>query len=142
MNPVAFRNLAPSRRHCALAYLAMMLLALVAVGCGGKKQTARNVPPPPTIQGSSPHSRSRSRADSRSQDSRAQDSRALEEPSGALESVPGIHVDPHAKVLWTEVGYASWYGPNYHNKKAASGEIYNQNEMTSAHNTLPLNSIV
>jgi rare lipoprotein A len=115
-----------------MPYLAMLLLALAAVGCGGKKQTAHNVPPPPTIQESSPHSRSRSHADSRT----------LEEPNGALESVPGIHVDPHAKVLWTEVGYASWYGPNYHNKKAASGEIYNQNEMTAAHNTLPLNSIV
>ena len=40
------------------------------------------------------------------------------------------------------MGYASWYGPNYHNKKAANGELYNQYEMTAAHNTLPLNSIV
>lgn len=114
-----------------MAYLAMLLLALMAAGCGGKKQTARNVPPPPSIENSS-HSRSRSRAGSRTP----------EEPSGALTSVPGIHVDPHAKVIWTEEGYASWYGPNYHNKKAASGEIYNQYEMTAAHNTLPLNSIV
>jgi rare lipoprotein A len=54
----------------------------------------------------------------------------------------GIHVDPHARVIWRQEGYASWYGPNYHLKKAANGEIYNQNEMTAAHNTLPLNSIV
>ena len=30
----------------------------------------------------------------------------------------------------------------YNRKKAANGEIYNQDEMTAAHNTLPLNSIV
>ncbi len=62
--------------------------------------------------------------------------------SAPLASVPGIHVDPNARVIWSEVGYASWYGPNYHNKKAANGELYNQYEMTAAHNTLPLNSIV
>ena len=56
--------------------------------------------------------------------------------------MPGIHVDPHARVIWSEKGYASWYGPNYHNKKAANGEVYNQYEMTAAHNTLPLGSIV
>ena len=59
-----------------------------------------------------------------------------------VESVPGIHVDPNARAIWSEVGYASWYGPNYNKKKAANGEIYDQDGMTAAHNTLPLNSIV
>ena len=37
---------------------------------------------------------------------------------------------------------ASWYGPPYHNRRGANGEIYNQNAMTAAHRTLPLNSLV
>jgi rare lipoprotein A len=104
--------------------LAALLALAVASGCGGKRQTARDVPPAPEL---SPEP-------------------ALPPPPptdhAPLASVPGIHVDPNAQVLWSEVGYASWYGPNYNKKKAANGETYDQDGMTAAHNTLPLNSIV
>lgn len=33
-------------------------------------------------------------------------------------------------------GIASWYGPNFHGKKTASGERYNMYAMTAAHKTL------
>ena len=39
-------------------------------------------------------------------------------------------------------GIASWYGPNFHNKKTSNGEIYNMNLHTAAHKTLPMNTIV
>lgn len=39
-------------------------------------------------------------------------------------------------------GIASWYGPQFHGKPTASGEIYDQNDMTAAHRTLPLGSWV
>lgn len=42
----------------------------------------------------------------------------------------------------TEVGIASWYGPPYHNRRAADGSIYDQNAMTAAHRTLPMGSMV
>ena len=37
-------------------------------------------------------------------------------------------------------GTASWYGPRFHGKKTASGEIYDQNKLTAAHKTVPLGS--
>lgn len=37
-------------------------------------------------------------------------------------------------------GAASWYGPGFHGKKTASGEIYDQTKLTAAHKTLPLGS--
>jgi rare lipoprotein A (peptidoglycan hydrolase) len=37
-------------------------------------------------------------------------------------------------------GTASWYGPGFHGKRTASGEIYDQNRLTAAHKTLPLGS--
>lgn len=40
----------------------------------------------------------------------------------------------------TQVGLASWYGPGFHGKKTANGEIYNQNALTAAHKTLPLST--
>ena len=41
-----------------------------------------------------------------------------------------------------QCGGASWYGPGFHGKKAASGERYNQNAMTAAHKTLPFGTVV
>lgn len=34
-------------------------------------------------------------------------------------------------------GEASYYGPGYHGKQTASGEIFNQNDYTCAHKSLP-----
>jgi rare lipoprotein A len=39
-----------------------------------------------------------------------------------------------------QVGTASWYGPKFHGKKTANGEIFNQNNLTAASRTLPLGS--
>ena len=36
------------------------------------------------------------------------------------------------------IGKASWYGPGFHGRKTANGEIFNMNDMTAAHKTLPL----
>lgn len=44
--------------------------------------------------------------------------------------------------LYNEIGLASWYGPRFHGRKTANGEIYNQNAMTAAHRKLPLGSVV
>jgi rare lipoprotein A len=37
-------------------------------------------------------------------------------------------------------GVASWYGPGFHGKKTATGEIFDMNAMTAAHKTLPIPS--
>ncbi|WP_457749093.1 septal ring lytic transglycosylase RlpA family protein [Sulfurimonas sp.] len=39
-------------------------------------------------------------------------------------------------------GNASWYGPNFHGKFTSNGERYNMWDMTAAHKTLPMNTIV
>lgn len=39
-------------------------------------------------------------------------------------------------------GNASWYGPDFHGKSTSNGEIYNMHDMTAAHKTLPMNTIV
>jgi rare lipoprotein A len=52
-----------------------------------------------------------------------------------------IIVPKNAKVLYTEVGYASWYGPGFQKRNAANGQPYDMNAMTAAHRTLPLNTI-
>jgi rare lipoprotein A len=39
-------------------------------------------------------------------------------------------------------GVASWYGREFNGKKTASGERFNMNDLTAAHRTLPLGSVV
>ena len=39
-------------------------------------------------------------------------------------------------------GNASWYGPDFHGKLTSNGETYNMYDMTAAHKTLPMNTIV
>ncbi|MCF8069646.1 MAG: septal ring lytic transglycosylase RlpA family protein [Desulfobacterales bacterium] len=41
-----------------------------------------------------------------------------------------------------EKGTASWYGEPFHGRKTANGETYNMYEMTAAHKTLPLGTLV
>src|SRR4029450_13521735 len=43
---------------------------------------------------------------------------------------------------YEQTGDASWYGHPYHGRKAASGEVYDMNQMTAAHRTLPFGTRV
>ena len=45
-------------------------------------------------------------------------------------------------VLQGQTGIASWYGHPYHGRRTASGEVYNMNDMTAAHRTLPFRTRV
>jgi rare lipoprotein A len=49
---------------------------------------------------------------------------------------------PGAAVRKPQVGLASYYGPGFHGRETASGEIFDQNEMVAAHRTLPLGTVV
>ncbi len=60
----------------------------------------------------------------------------------AAEPAAEPRVSPDANALFTETGLASWYGPPYHNRKAANGEVYDMHALTAAHRTLPLGSVV
>ncbi len=64
----------------------------------------------------------------------------LWQPSAPLRSAvpPLVPGTPGA----IQTGIASWYGPGFHGKRTANGEIYNQYELTAAHPTLPLGTRV
>jgi rare lipoprotein A len=105
-----------------------VLLLLVAValltGCGEKKRAKAHIPaPPPPITAENPPPPPKL-------------------PVSTDEDRPPADQYKDAKVLFTQTGLASWYGPPYHNRKAANGEIFDMNALTAAHRTLPLNSIV
>lgn len=49
---------------------------------------------------------------------------------------------PEYDPSYDRVGEASWYGPGFHGKYTANGEVFNQNDLTAAHPTLPMPSLV
>lgn len=55
---------------------------------------------------------------------------------------PQAHAAIPAPVGSIEEGLASWYGPPYHGRQAADGEIYDMEKMTAAHRTLPFQTWV
>lgn len=56
--------------------------------------------------------------------------------------INGVWYYPAEDFTYDETGVASWYGPGFHAKNTANGEIYDQNELTAAHKTLPMPSLV
>jgi rare lipoprotein A len=43
---------------------------------------------------------------------------------------------------WHQTGIASWYGSQFQGKETASGQTFNMDQLTCAHRTLPLGSLV
>lgn len=52
-----------------------------------------------------------------------------------------IAVPRGSRIVYTEKGLSSWYGPDFHGRKTSNGERYNMYGISAAHRTLPLGSI-
>jgi rare lipoprotein A len=61
---------------------------------------------------------------------------------GAPYVVAGRTYVPAEDPNYSAIGYASWYGADFHGRLTANGEIYDMNALTAAHPTLPLPSYV
>ena len=67
-----------------------------------------------------------------------------DEPRAKSGNPPFYEVGGHRYVVlptavgYVEQGIASWYGPDFHGGRTATGETYDRNAMTGAHPTLPL----
>jgi rare lipoprotein A len=101
-----------------------LLISLMwLVGCS-HKQARVKTPAPPTIARASQTPQPPPRS-----------------PSSVAPSAE-LSAPDDAKAIYVETGLASWYGAPYHNRRGANGEIYDMNQPTAAHRTLPLNSLV
>ncbi len=94
----------------------LLLACLFLAGCSHRRVQAPAQPPPPAPETTEP----------------------TPTPATPVEPVPRRH----GKVLYSEVGIASWYGAPYHNARTANGQIYNQNGMTAANRTLAMGTVV
>lgn len=56
--------------------------------------------------------------------------------------INGVWYYPGEDYGYSETGIASWYGPAFHGRPTANGEIFDMNALTAAHRTLPMPSMV
>jgi rare lipoprotein A len=66
--------------------------------------------------------------------------RKKSKPPTVPQRPPSARAKPNP--AWNETGIASWYGVPYHGRRAANGEIYDMNQLTAAHRTLPFGTMV
>ena len=122
------RRGAPRRPEIAAA--AVLLVHALLGGCAGHRERAtppaRPVPPAAAAQ--------------------VPDAVPKSEPRSALGN-PAFYDAAGKRYIvlasaagYVERGVASWYGPDFHGKRTASGERYDMNAMTAAHKTMPLPS--
>jgi len=62
-------------------------------------------------------------------------------PPGGVSQEDLEYVATHAPIL-SEIGVASWYTAPYKGRKAANGEVFDDNALTAAHRTLPMGSLI
>jgi rare lipoprotein A len=112
-------------------------VALITVACGGKKPVTRTIPPPPPQQQPS----TTAKAHPEKQIPETEEGKENEEET-ANAADDEFAEYKNNKPIWTQTGDASWYGPPYHNRRGANGQVYDQNAMTAAHKSLPMGSVV
>jgi rare lipoprotein A len=61
---------------------------------------------------------------------------------GSAGSEARLSSSPRVKKNKVQEGVASWYGPGFHGKVTASGEVYDMHALTAAHRTLPLGALI
>ena len=49
---------------------------------------------------------------------------------------------PEYDSTYDKIGVASWYGPGFHGSRTANGEVFDTHDLTAAHPTLPMPSLV
>jgi rare lipoprotein A len=57
-------------------------------------------------------------------------------------TVAGEVYTPSENYSYDQTGIASWYGPGFDGKRTANGEVFDTSELTAAHPTLPMPSLV
>ena len=115
-----------------LSILFLIIVVGIFSGCStrGKKAYIKHKPPTNYSENKNSHSSK-------------MDKKSYSHPTMNPYTIRGIKYYPSIAHVGDKFkGNASWYGPKFQGKKTSNGEIYNMHDMTAAHKTLPMNTIV
>lgn len=124
----------PRRRVRLGSSAGLVVVVLVAAGCGHKQNVARapaTAPPVAQPAGGYP-------AAEASNTARIP---ITELPSGGISREDKEFILDH-RPLFSETGEATWYTAPYKGRKAANGQVFRDDALTAAHRTLPMGSLI
>lgn len=113
---------------------ALLPMVLMMGGCARKVRVVYVPAPPPPPPVTAPRTTTQT-------ESRPPSVNGTTTVTDGISSADTEFVATHSP-LSTEEGMASWYGPPYHNRRGANGQVFDQNALTAAHRTLPMNSLL
>lgn len=124
----------------------VMLGTLVAASSGCAQHAAQSPPTPPVAMAAARTAPASSGAEPQPQ-ARATPWQSTRASRGVYKigkpyQIRGRWYYPREEPHYDRSGLASWYGPGFHGKRTANGEIFNTHALTAAHPTLPLPSYV
>ena len=128
-----------ARSGATWAGLALVLLA--ASGCGHHRTTARYPAPqaaPPQVQPAQPTYPDRSAPEPAVATGRIPVTRV---PDGGISDDDREFVLTH-RPIFSQEGDATWYTAPYKGRKAANGQVFDDEALTAAHRTLPMGSLI
>lgn len=122
----------PRRARRTLFLAGLSLAALLAVGCGHKRQPysqpTATAPPLNRPSYSAPAAGTGRIA-------------ITPLPEGGISAEDKEFILSH-RPIWSQVGEASWYTAPYKGRHAANGQVFRDDALTAAHRTLPMGSLV
>jgi rare lipoprotein A len=126
--------------------MSLVLLAGLVMGASGCKhrENTRVVRPqalPPEAEPASPGQTESARVASAPTSSAPARIPVTPAPPGGIDDDDLTFIATHKPVL-SEVGYATWYTAPYKGRRAANGQVFDDDAMTAAHRTLPMGSLV
>jgi len=132
----AWGNLSVSPGLVALALAALLLVGLS--GCAHHRQAAQAPPAQTAPPAPQPESQSSELQPPPPPPARIPITRV---PPGGV-SLDDIDFIATHRPISTEEGLATWYSAPYKGRKAANGQVFDDNAMTAAHRTLPMGSLI
>ena len=130
-----------SRPGAAWAGLAVVLLAVS--GCGHRRTTAQYPAPqaaPPEVRPTPPTHPPQPRYPSEPGTSTGRIP-VTPVPAGGISAEDREFVLTH-RPIFSEEGDAAWYTAPYKGRKAANGQVFDDDALTAAHRTLPMGSLI
>ncbi|MGB7844084.1 MAG: septal ring lytic transglycosylase RlpA family protein [Candidatus Acidiferrum sp.] len=113
----------------SLPHALLLITAILATGCAGRRPVTSHPEPPPAQPSAAPPATVES--------GRKSTDVAPASPARHSKTPP-----TPAPVGYTEEGNASWYGTPFHGRRASNGETYDMYKLTAAHRTLPFETMV
>jgi rare lipoprotein A len=121
----------------AAALVALAIVMLCVSGCHHRQTVQQNYPQPqeypPPVQPTAPTAPAPNPTAPRIPPTPA--------PSGGVSQADLDFVATHQPIL-SETGYATWYSAPYKGRKAANGQVFDDDAMTAANRTLPMGSLI